>query len=62
MIDPKSRQVSLREVRIGKYREDGVSVISGLMPSDWIVTAGVHKLVNGQKVNPIDRENRAVLP
>jgi multidrug efflux system membrane fusion protein len=62
VIDPNSRQVSLREVRIGKYREDGVSVISGLMPSDWIVTAGVHKLVNGQKVNPIDRENRAVLP
>lgn len=62
VIDPKSRKVSLREVRIGKYREDGVSVISGLMPSDWIVTAGVHKLVTGQVVHPIDRENRAVMP
>ena len=62
VIDPKTRKVSLREVRIGKYREDGVSVISGLLPSDWIVTAGVHKLVPGQVVHPIDRENRAVLP
>ncbi len=62
VIDPKSRKVSLREVRVGKYREDGVSVISGLLPSDWIVTAGVHKLVEGQVVRPIDRENRVVLP
>jgi membrane fusion protein, multidrug efflux system len=62
VIDPATRKVSLREVRVGKYREDGVSIISGLIPSDWIVTAGVHKLVQGQVVNPIDRENRAVLP
>jgi multidrug efflux system membrane fusion protein len=61
VIDPATRKVSLREVRVGKYREDGVSIISGLMPSEWIVTAGVHKLVQGQIVNPIDRENRAVL-
>lgn len=61
VIDPQTRKVSLREVRIGKYREDGVSVISGLLPSDWIVTAGVHKLVSGQQVQPIDRENRAVI-
>jgi len=61
VIDPKTHKVSLREVRVGKYREDGVSVISGLMPGDWIVAAGVHKLVAGQPVRPIDRENRAVM-
>lgn len=62
VIDPETKQVSLREVIVGKYREDGVSITAGLTSSDWVVTAGVHKLVVGQKVRPIDRENRVVLP
>ena len=62
VIDPVSHKVSLREVRVGKYREDGVSIISGLSASETLVTAGVHKLSEGQLVSPIDRENRAVLP
>lgn len=62
VIDPVSHKVALREVRVGKYREDGVSIISGLSASDTLVTAGVHKLSVGQVVQAIDRENRAVLP
>jgi multidrug efflux system membrane fusion protein len=62
VIDPVSHKVALREVRVGKYREDGVTIISGLSASETLVTAGVHKLNEGQLVLPIDRENRAVLP
>ena len=49
VIDPQTRKVSLREIRVGKYREDGVSVISGLMPSDWVVTAGVLERRRGHR-------------
>ena len=41
-------------VAIGQYREDGVVVTSGVSHGDWIVAAGVHKLVPGQVVRPYD--------
>jgi multidrug efflux system membrane fusion protein len=47
-------------VRIGGYAEDGVPVLSGLKPTDWIVAAGAHLLREGEKVTPIDRDNRPV--
>jgi hypothetical protein len=35
---------------VGQFREDGVSITSGLAEGDVVVTAGVHKLRAGQKV------------
>jgi len=53
-FDPASGQVSLAPVTIGRYREDGVVVSSGVANGDWIVAAGVHKLVPGQVVRPYE--------
>jgi len=53
-FDPVSKQVSLVPVTIGQYREDGVVVTSGVRDGDWIVAAGVHKLLPGQVVRPYD--------
>jgi RND family efflux transporter MFP subunit len=53
-FDPASRQVSLVSVAVGQYREDGVVVTSGLRHGDWIVAAGVHKLLPGQVVRPYE--------
>ena len=50
--DPASGQVALVPVAIGQYREDGVLVTSGVSNGDWIVAAGVNKLVPGQVVRP----------
>ena len=47
-------------VRTGPYGEDGVPVLSGLKPTDWVVAAGAHLLLEGQEVAPIDRDNRPV--
>jgi len=52
--DAASQQVTLVPVVVGQYREDGVLVNSGLANGDWIVAAGVHKLVPGQVVRPYD--------
>ncbi len=52
--DPATQQVSLAPVSVGQYRENGIVVTSGLAPGDWIVAAGVHRLLPGQVVRPYD--------
>jgi multidrug efflux system membrane fusion protein len=60
VVDPKTHQVHLRRIAIGAYGEDGVPVLSGLRGDEWVVAAGAHLLLEGQKVTPIDRDNRPV--
>lgn len=43
----------LRPIKIGIFGHDQVQVLSGLNAGDVIVTAGVHKLSEGQKVKAI---------
>ena len=50
IVDPKTSQVKLRKVAIGQFREDGVTLTSGLASGDIVVTAGVHKLRSDQVV------------
>jgi RND family efflux transporter MFP subunit len=50
VVDPKTSQVRLRRVGIGQFREDGVTITSGLDAGDVVVTAGVHKLKPDQVV------------
>ena len=42
--------VSLRPVKLGNFGDSSVQVLSGLKDQEIIVTAGVHKLKEGQKV------------
>lgn len=60
VVDPATSRLRLTPVRTGAYLEDGVPVLSGLKPTDWIVAAGAHLLREGEKVTPIDRDNRPV--
>ncbi|MGZ5111674.1 MAG: efflux RND transporter periplasmic adaptor subunit, partial [Usitatibacter sp.] len=50
VVDPRTNQVKLRKVSIAQFREDGVTIASGLSAGDVVVTAGVHKLRNDQVV------------
>lgn len=59
-VDPATREVHLGEVVVRRYGEDGVIVASGIDASQWIVTAGVHRLRDGEVVDPIDAENRRI--
>ncbi|HVJ63206.1 MAG TPA: efflux RND transporter periplasmic adaptor subunit, partial [Tahibacter sp.] len=54
VLDPKTRQVHLKVVTVGAYREQGVLLTSGVDTQDWIIAAGVHKLREGQSVAPVD--------
>ena len=60
VVDPATSTVHLRPVLLGAYGEATVPVLSGLEPGEWVVAAGVHLQLEGQKVRPIDRDNRAV--
>lgn len=50
VVDAKTSQVRLRPVKVGQFREDGVTIVSGLEPGETVVTAGVHKLKADQVV------------
>lgn len=62
VLDRKTREVSLRAVELAGFREDGLALRGGVDASEWVVTAGVHTLVEGQAVRPIDRANRPIEP
>lgn len=50
LVDPATQSVKLTPVEVGVYREQTVTVVSGVKDGDVVVTAGVHKLTQGQKV------------
>ena len=53
VIDPKTHQVALKPVQIGRYTQDYVTIVSGLNEGDLVVRAGVHKLNPGETVRPL---------
>ncbi len=48
------RSVSLRPVVLAAYRDDGALISSGIAAGERIVSAGVHKLTAGEKIQIID--------
>lgn len=48
------RSISLRQVRIEAYRDNGAVIASGLKGGERIVSAGVHRLSPGEKIQLID--------
>jgi multidrug efflux system membrane fusion protein len=50
IVDAASSTVNLVPVKIGTYSGNRVSVVAGLKGSEYVVTAGVHKLFPNQKV------------
>ena len=41
-----------RRVELGRITGDRWCILSGVEPGEWVVTAGIQKLRNGQKVIP----------
>ncbi|KFL37352.1 efflux RND transporter periplasmic adaptor subunit [Arenimonas donghaensis] len=60
VLDPADATVHLRPVALGAYGEDRVPVTQGLAAGEWVVAAGVHLLLEGQRITPIDDQNRPV--
>ncbi len=56
VIDPDAQTVSRREVETGELTDSGVRVRKGLQEGEWIATAGVHYLREGQKVRLLNSQ------
>lgn len=50
IINPKTSQVNRREITIGELTSTGISIVKGLSEGEWVVTAGIHSLKEGEKV------------
>lgn len=50
VFDPETEVVQRREVRVGNVTRFGWTILDGVAPGEWVVTAGVHNLEEGQKV------------
>ncbi len=54
VYSPESHQIKARQVTTKAVRSNGtMEITSGLKPGELIVTAGVHSLKEGQKVQPL---------
>lgn len=53
VVEGTDNKVAPRPVRLGSYRENGVTVLSGLSAGERVVAAGVHKLLPGQVIRPL---------
>ncbi len=51
VIQPTTNTVSLRPVTLGPVHGDESTIAGGLKTGDWVVTAGVHDLRDGQPVS-----------
>lgn len=61
VVERQTGKVSLRPVKLGRYGEISVPVLSGVTAGDWVVAGGGHLLREGQAVTPVDRANRPLL-
>ncbi|MEP6484778.1 MAG: efflux RND transporter periplasmic adaptor subunit [Rudaea sp.] len=60
VVDTRTHQVHASPVSVATYREQAVVLDRGVPADAWIVTAGVHKLREGEVIAPIDDVNRPV--
>jgi membrane fusion protein, multidrug efflux system len=50
ILDPKSKQVALRNIDVARFELDRVLISQGLEPGELVITAGVQTLRPGQQV------------
>lgn len=62
VVEAGGGTLRLVPVTPGRLGQERVPVLSGLAADAWVVTAGGHLLREGQRVTPVDRDNRPVEP
>ena len=62
VVDARTSTLTLQPVEVGAYGMDRAPVKRGLAGDAWVVAAGGHLLREGQRVTPVDRDNRPIKP
>ena len=60
VIDDQAKTVSKRPVTVSELLDSGIAVTDGLAPGEWIATAGVHYLQEGQQVRILSKSSKEV--
>ncbi len=60
VIDEQQKTVAKREVKTGELLDTGIAIKGGLKPGEWVATAGVHYLREGQQVRILSESSREV--
>ena len=55
VVDEASKKVAQREIETGQLTDQGIEIASGITPGEWVVTAGVNSLKEGQTVRIVER-------
>ncbi len=55
VVNDETMTVSQREITTGDLTDLGIKVIEGLDAGEWVVTAGVHYLQDGQKIRILEQ-------
>ena len=54
VMDKSTNTVTKHDVSVGSLiSQSSIEIREGIQSGEWIVTAGVHKLTEGQKVKPL---------
>jgi multidrug efflux pump subunit AcrA (membrane-fusion protein) len=56
IVDEQAKTVSRRAITAGELTERGILVTEGLSAGEWVATAGVHYLREGQPVRLLEQE------
>ncbi|WP_406828216.1 efflux RND transporter periplasmic adaptor subunit [Microbulbifer sp. ARAS458-1] len=59
-MDPDTFTLHKVAVTVANYGHEYAEVISSLTPQDWVVSAGTQLVREGQRVRPVDRQNRPI--
>lgn len=60
VIDEQKKTAGKREVKAGELLDTGIAISDGLKPGEWIATAGVHYLQEGQQVRILSASSKEV--
>ena len=58
VVDQGGQKVTRRAVKTGNLTPVGIAIADGLKPGEWVVTAGVHSLRDGQQVKVLPEGSR----
>lgn len=56
VIDEQKQTVNRREVTTGQLTDRGIRIRAGIEPEEWVATAGVHTLREGQQVKILQEQ------
>jgi len=56
VVDEQTMTVKRREVKTGEMRAQGIEIVNGLVEGEWVVTAGVNTLQEGQQASILGQE------